>query len=155
MLFLYISMFSLHDQGVKMPNFTFCRIRKQATTKFSFFFWTWIWFLKSLTPDDLAYNWHSKWFCRIAMKIKRARIHFLSEICAAMAIQGSWRYGKTGNKTRATCLATLLQNELNSDVARFTTHVQTCSQPDFLQHKFDLGGITRIIAIQLVLQQFC
>ena len=27
-----------------------------------------------------------------------------------------------GNKTRATCFATLLQNELNSDVARFTTH---------------------------------
>ena len=27
---------------------------------------------------------------------------------------------------QTTCLATLLQNELNSDVARFTTHVQTC-----------------------------
>ena len=31
---------------------------------------------------------------------------------------------KTGNKKRASCVATLLQNELN--VARFTTHVQTC-----------------------------
>ena len=30
-----------------------------------------------------------------------------------------------GNKKRATCLATSLQNELNSDVARFTTHDQT------------------------------
>ena len=29
-------------------------------------------------------------------------------------------------KKRATCLVTLLQNELKSDVARFTTHVQTC-----------------------------
>ena len=27
-----------------------------------------------------------------------------------------------GNKKHATCLATLLQNELNSDVARFTNH---------------------------------
>ena len=27
---------------------------------------------------------------------------------------------------RATCFATLLQNELNSDVARFTNHGQTC-----------------------------
>ena len=27
-----------------------------------------------------------------------------------------------GNKKRATCLATLLQNKLNSDVAHFTTH---------------------------------
>ena len=34
--------------------------------------------------------------------------------------------GKTGNKKRATCFATLLQNELSSDVTRFTTHVQTC-----------------------------
>ena len=33
----------------------------------------------------------------------------------------------TGNKKRTTCLGTLLQNELNTDdVARFTTHVQTC-----------------------------
>ena len=31
------------------------------------------------------------------------------------------RYGKTGTKKRATFLATLLQNELNSDVARFIT----------------------------------
>ena len=30
---------------------------------------------------------------------------------------------KTGNKKRATCHATLLQNELNSDVARFSTHI--------------------------------
>ena len=30
-----------------------------------------------------------------------------------------------GQQKRATCLATLLQNELNSDVVRFTTHVQT------------------------------
>ena len=33
---------------------------------------------------------------------------------------GGLRYGKTANKKRATCFATLLQNELNSDVARFT-----------------------------------
>ena len=29
----------------------------------------------------------------------------------------------TGNKKRATCLATLVQNELNSDVASFTSHI--------------------------------
>ena len=38
------------------------------------------------------------------------------------------RYGKTGNKKRATCLATLLQNELNNDVARFTTHIKPVLQ---------------------------
>ena len=30
-----------------------------------------------------------------------------------------------GTEKRATCLATLLQNELNSDVVRFTPHVKT------------------------------
>ena len=34
------------------------------------------------------------------------------------------RYGKTGNKKRATCFATLLRNELNSDVTRFTTLIK-------------------------------
>jgi len=31
-----------------------------------------------------------------------------------------------GNKKHATWIATLLQNELNSDVARLTTNVRTC-----------------------------
>ena len=34
------------------------------------------------------------------------------------------RYRKTGNKKRATCFATLLRNELNSDVTRFTTLIK-------------------------------
>ena len=41
-----------------------------------------------------------------------------------------------GQQKRATCLATMLQNELNSDVGRFTTRVQTCKQPDLLQDRF-------------------
>ena len=36
--FLYISLPSLHDCGVKMSNFTFYEVRKQATTNFSFSF---------------------------------------------------------------------------------------------------------------------
>ena len=41
---------------------------------------------------------------------------------------GGLRYGKTANKKRATCFATLLQNELNSDVARFTTReIKLCN----------------------------
>ena len=32
------------------------------------------------------------------------------------------------NKKRATCLATLLQNELNSDVAPFTTNIKPVLQ---------------------------
>ena len=59
---------------------------------------------------------------------------------------------KTGNKKCATCFASLLQNELNSDVAHVTTHVQTCLQPDLLQDvRCNVGGKRRNIAIQLVL----
>ena len=47
-----------------------------------------------------------------------------------------YSFGETGNKKRATCFATLLQNKLKRQVARFTTHVQ----PDLLQDRFDLGG---------------
>ena len=36
--FWYISLSSQPDYDVKMPNFTFCGGRKQATTKFSFSF---------------------------------------------------------------------------------------------------------------------
>ena len=39
-LFLYISLPSLHDYNVKLPNFTFCRGREQKTTTFFFFSWT-------------------------------------------------------------------------------------------------------------------
>ena len=38
--FLYISLPSLHDYGVKISNFTFYGVRKQATTNFSFSFKT-------------------------------------------------------------------------------------------------------------------
>ena len=60
-----------------------------------------------------------------------------------------------GNKRRATCRATLLQNELNSDVARFTTHIKPLSQQIRLLTGLNVGGKTRKIAIQIVLQQCC
>ena len=65
------------------------------------------------------------------------------------------RHGKTGNKKRATCLATLLQNELNSDVTRFTTHIKPVLQQIRLLAGLNVGGKTRNIAVQLVLQQCC
>ena len=55
--FLYISLPSLHDYDVKMPNITFYRGRKQATTKFSFFIRTWIWlFGIRLRESSLAFD---------------------------------------------------------------------------------------------------
>ena len=39
-LFLHISLPSLHDHNVEVPNFTFWRGRENKTTTFSFFSWT-------------------------------------------------------------------------------------------------------------------
>ena len=44
-------------------------------------------------------------------------------------------------------------NKLNSDVARFTTIVRTCLTTKSVARFFLVGGKTRNIAIQLVLQQ--
>ena len=41
-----------------------------------------------------------------------------------------------GNQTRATCFATLLQNELNSDVVRFTTYEKNLATL-LLQDRFE------------------
>ena len=46
---------------------------------------------------------------------------------------------KTGNKKRATCLATLLQNKLNSDVARFITHIKSVLQQIRLLTGLNMG----------------
>ena len=43
--FLYISLPSLHDYDVKIPNLTLYRGRTQATAKFPLSFCTWLWFL--------------------------------------------------------------------------------------------------------------
>ena len=43
---------SPHDYDVKMPNFTFYGVRKQANTKFSFSFWTSILFLRIQLPQS-------------------------------------------------------------------------------------------------------
>ena len=65
------------------------------------------------------------------------------------------RYGKTGNKKRATCLATLLENKLNSDVARFTTHIKPVLQQIRLSTGLNVDGKTRNISFHLFLQQCC
>ena len=43
--FLHISLPSLHDYDVKMPNFALYRRSTQAMTKFPLSFCTWLWFL--------------------------------------------------------------------------------------------------------------
>ena len=68
---------------------------------------------------------------------------------------GYLRCGNTGNKKGAICFATWLQNELNSDVARFTTHENNPCNLISCKAGSNIGGKTRNIAIQLGLQQFC
>ena len=62
---------------------------------------------------------------------------------------GYLRYGKTGNKKRAICFATWLQNELNSGVARFTTHENKPFNVISCKTGSDMGGKPRNITIQL------
>ena len=52
-----------------------------------------------------------------------------------------------------TCLATLLQNELNTDVARLSTHTKPVQQQIRLLTGFNVVGKTRTIAFEFVLQQ--
>ena len=62
---------------------------------------------------------------------------------------------KNGQQKRTTCLATLLQNKLNSDVARFTTHIKPVLRQIRLLTSLNVGGKIRNIACQLVPQQYC
>ena len=64
-------------------------------------------------------------------------------------LTGYLRYGKTGNKKRAICFATWLQNELNSDVARFTTHENKACNLISCKTGLNMGAKTRNIAIHL------
>ena len=70
-----------------------------------------------------------------------------------------WRcskgYGKKATKKRATFFATLLQNELNSNAARFTTHENKSCNLICCKTGSNVGGKTCNIGIQLVLQQCC
>ena len=61
-----------------------------------------------------------------------------------------------GSKKHPTCLASLLQNELNSDVARFAIHIKPLLQQIRLFTDLNTACKTCIIAFQrLVLQQCC
>ena len=79
--FLYNSWPSLHEFDMKMPNFMFYGGRKQATTNFSFSFWTWM-----QSPRNFAYIWH---FDRIeinARKFEKTRVQFKSDVFAVVAV---------------------------------------------------------------------
>ena len=65
----------------------------------------------------------------------------------------SARYGKTGNKYHTTCFAALLQNELNSDFARFNTHIKPVLYQIRLLTVFNVSNKTSNVAFHLSFQQ--
>ena len=67
---------------------------------------------------------------------------------------GYLRYGKTANKKRR-IFAKWLQNELDSDVARFTTNENKPYNLISCKTGSNIGGKTRNITIQLGLKQCC
>ena len=83
--FLYISLPSLHDYDVKMPNCKFYGGRKQATTNL-FFSLNLSSVLKKSTPGKLVYTCHFQQIGINATKIEKTGIHFKTDVFAVVAV---------------------------------------------------------------------
>ena len=84
--FLYISLPSLHDNDVKMPNCKFYGGRKQATTNLFFLSLNLSAVLKKSTPGKFGYNYNSQQTGINATKIEKTGIHFKTDVFAAVAV---------------------------------------------------------------------
>ena len=69
----------------KMPNFTFFAGREHKTTTYFFFSWTSI-ALQNSTPETIANIWRIERDGINAIKFEAARIHFLRDVFAAVAV---------------------------------------------------------------------
>lgn len=58
---------------------------------------------------------------------------------------------KNGPQKTCNLFCYIATKRVENDVARFTTNVQTFQQPDLVQDRFDEGGKTRNVSLQLVL----
>ena len=65
---------------MKTPNSAFYGGSKQSTTKFSFYFCTWIWSLGIQLQESSPSFDKVDWVEIIAIKTERTQIHFLSDI---------------------------------------------------------------------------
>ena len=89
--------------------------------------WKWVFVVAPLfLPFESVINWVAQGSCcfpdhGISYWFSRPSHDMLRIQCVR-----SLSCSKTGNKTRASCFATLLQNEFNSDVECFINHVRTC-----------------------------
>ena len=96
--FWYISLSSLPDYDVKLLNFTFCGGGEHTTMTFFFFSWTSIQSLRIQVHKKIANIWRIERNGISAIKFEAARIHFLSDVFAAVA--------------RRCCLSSLISNDL-------------------------------------------
>ena len=83
--FLFISLPSLHDYDVKMPNSKFYGGRKQATTNLFFPSLNVSAVLKKSTPGIFAYTCHFQQIGINATKIEKTGID-LTDVSAAVAV---------------------------------------------------------------------
>ena len=82
--FLYISLPSLHDYHVKMPNFMFCEGQKQAMTKFYFSLWPDMVDGNS-APEEFTCIWQSKRVGIIMIETEKMWIHFSCDVFVAVS----------------------------------------------------------------------
>ena len=68
-----------------MPNFTFFAGREHKTTIYFFFSWTSI-ALQNSTPETIANIWRIERDGISAIKFEAARMHFLRDVFAAVAV---------------------------------------------------------------------
>ena len=84
--FLYTSLPSLHDYDVKMPTFTIYGERKTSDDEFSFLFLSLSPVPQKSTPRKFAHISHFQWIGINATKFENTRIHFKSDLFAAVAV---------------------------------------------------------------------
>ena len=83
--FLYISLPSLHDYNVNLPNFMFVEEGNKNTTTFFFFSWTLMQSFR-FNSKQIANIWRIKRDEISAIKFEAAQIHFLSDVFVAVAV---------------------------------------------------------------------
>ena len=84
--FLYISLPSLHDYQVKMPDFTFSEGRKHAGNhKIFFLFMNLNMADRNSAPEDFACIWQSKQGGIITTETEKMWIHFSSDVFVAVS----------------------------------------------------------------------
>ena len=84
--FWYISLSPLHDYDVKILNFTFCRGCEHNTETFFAFSWTSIQSFRIQVHKKIVNIWPIERNGISAIKFEEARLHFLRDIFAAVAV---------------------------------------------------------------------